>query len=84
MYLSTGLSLILAFIGVKLVLHWAHKDISDAIPEISIAVSLIVIVLALAITTAASLLKVRKDPTATAHAGSVRASRKPTDNQRQP
>ena len=27
-YLSTGLSVILAFIGVKLVLHWAHVDIS--------------------------------------------------------
>ena len=25
-YLSTGLSLILAFIGVKLILHWAHED----------------------------------------------------------
>ncbi|MEU8664779.1 TerC/Alx family metal homeostasis membrane protein, partial [Actinoplanes philippinensis] len=31
-YLSTGLSLILAFIGVKLVLHWAHKDISASVP----------------------------------------------------
>ena len=28
-YLSTGLSLILAFIGVKLILHWLHVDISD-------------------------------------------------------
>ena len=24
-YLSTGLALILAFIGVKLILHWAHE-----------------------------------------------------------
>ena len=29
-YLSTGLALILAFIGVKLVLHWAHEDITPA------------------------------------------------------
>ena len=34
-YLSTGLALILAFIGVKLILHWAHADISPAVPEIS-------------------------------------------------
>jgi tellurite resistance protein TerC len=72
-YLSTGLSVILAFIGVKLVLHWAHKDLSESVPEISIAVSLTVILLVLLITTVASLIKVRRDPTATAHAGSVRA-----------
>ncbi len=28
-YLSTGLAIILAFIGVKLILHWAHVDITD-------------------------------------------------------
>ena len=28
-YLSTGLALILAFIGVKLILHWAHEDINS-------------------------------------------------------
>ena len=39
-YLSTGLSVILAFIGVKLVLHWAHTDISHAVPEIGTPVSL--------------------------------------------
>lgn len=72
-YLSTGLSVILAFIGVKLILHWAHKDISDSVPEVSIGVSLGVIVGVLAITTVASLVKVRKDPDAKAHAGSVRA-----------
>jgi tellurite resistance protein TerC len=33
-YLSTGLSLILAFIGVKLVLHWGHLQ-DDGVPEIS-------------------------------------------------
>jgi tellurite resistance protein TerC len=72
-YLSTGLSVILAFIGVKLVLHWAHTDLSPAVPEIPTAVSLGVIVVVLAITTVASLMKVRRDPGAIAHAGSVRA-----------
>ncbi|MEU4237625.1 TerC/Alx family metal homeostasis membrane protein [Actinoplanes sp. NPDC026619] len=72
-YLSTGLSLILAFIGVKLVLHWAHKDISDSVPEVSIGLSLGVIVVVLVVTTVLSLLKSRKDPDAKAHAGSVRA-----------
>ena len=71
-YLSTGLAVILAFIGVKLVLHWAHTDLSHAVPEIGTPVSLAVIVVVLAITTVASLLKIRKDPDAQAHAGSVR------------
>jgi tellurite resistance protein TerC len=72
-YLSAGLSVILAFIGVKLVLHWLHSDISDAVPEIGTPLSLGVIVVVLAVTTVASLLKVRKDPDAKAHAGSMRA-----------
>jgi len=72
-YLSTGLSVILAFIGAKLVLHWAHSDLSTAVPEIGTPVSLVVIVLVLAVTTAASLLEVRRDPDAKAHAGSLRA-----------
>jgi tellurite resistance protein TerC len=71
-YLSTGLSVILAFIGVKLVLHWAHKDISDSVPEIATGVSLLVIVVILAVTITASLIKVRRDPNARAHAGNVR------------
>jgi tellurite resistance protein TerC len=75
-YLSTGLSLILAFIGVKLILHWLHVDISASVPEISTPVSLGVIVVVLAVVTVASLVKTRRDPTARAHPGSVRASRK--------
>ena len=75
-YLSTGLSVILAFIGAKLVLHWAHVDISTSVPEISTPISLIVIIGVLIITTVASLIKARKDPTATAHAGSVRGHAK--------
>ena len=71
-YLSTGLSLVLAFIGVKLVLHYLHQ-LDDAVPEISIGLSLAVIVAILTVTTAASLVKVRRDPTARAHAGTLRA-----------
>jgi tellurite resistance protein TerC len=70
-YLSTGLSLILAFIGVKLVLHWGHLQ-DDAVPEISTGASLAVILVVLAVTTVASLVKVRRDPDARAHAGSLR------------
>ena len=70
-YLSTGLALILAFIGVKLVLHFGHLQ-DDAIPEIATSTSLAVIIVVLATTTIASLLKVRRDPTARAHAGTLR------------
>ena len=73
-YLSTGLSLILAVIGVKLVLHWAH-GLSDSIPEIQTSQSLVVILVVLALTTIASLIKSRRDPEARAHAGSLRAAR---------
>jgi len=75
-YLSTGLAVILAFIGVKLILHWLHVDISGSIPEISTPVSLGVIVVVLAVVTVASLIKTRNDPSATAHAGSLTATRK--------
>jgi tellurite resistance protein TerC len=71
-YLSTGLAVVLAFIGVKLVLHWAHT-VSDAVPEIPTLLSLGVIMVILAVTIAASLLKVRREPAARAHAGSLRA-----------
>nr|WP_211177785.1 TerC/Alx family metal homeostasis membrane protein [Pseudonocardia acidicola] len=75
-YLSAGLALILAFIGVKLILHWAHEDISTSVPEISTPISLGVIVVVLAVVTVASLAKTRKDPEAKAHAGSLRARTK--------
>jgi tellurite resistance protein TerC len=77
-YLSTGLAIILAFIGVKLVLHWAHKDINEAVPEVGTPVSLGVIIGILVITTVASLIKSGKDPSMKAHAGSLRAKK---DNQ---
>jgi tellurite resistance protein TerC len=53
-YLSTGLSVILTFIGVKLVLHFAHMH-HDPVPEISTGISLAVIAVVLAVTTVASL-----------------------------
>lgn len=74
-YLSYGLSLILAFIGVKLVLHALHENTLGFInggehvevPEVSTGMSLIVIIGILVITTVASLLKTggkaQKDPT---------------------
>ncbi|PXY19641.1 TerC/Alx family metal homeostasis membrane protein [Prauserella muralis] len=53
-HLNHGLALILAFIGVKLVLHWAH-GIWPAVPEIPTLFSLAVIVLILATVTLTSL-----------------------------
>ena len=79
-YLSTGLSIILAFIGVKLMLHWAHVDIDPRVPEINTYLSLVVILVILAVVTVASLIKTRRDPTATAHAGSLRATRDDDDD----
>jgi tellurite resistance protein TerC len=58
-YLSAGLSVILLFIGAKLVLHWAHTDLSDSVPEIGTPLSLGTIVAVLAVTTVASLMKTR-------------------------
>jgi tellurite resistance protein TerC len=83
-YLSAGLALILAFIGVKLVLHWLHVDISPAVPEISTPVSLAVIAVVLVVVTVASLRKTRRDPAATAHAGSLRATHRVEEPGREP
>jgi tellurite resistance protein TerC len=73
-YLSTGLSLILAFIGVKLLLHFGHLQ-HDSIPDVTTGVSLAVILAILAVTVVASLLRSRSDPAARAHAGSLRDRR---------
>lgn len=67
-YLSYGLSLILAFIGVKLVLHALHENTLGFInggehvpvPEVSTALSLGVIGVTLVVTTIASLLVSRR------------------------
>ncbi|MEU3933093.1 TerC family protein [Streptomyces sp. NPDC029044] len=56
-YLSTGLAVILAFIGVKLILQAAHETISTAVPEIPSPISLAVIATILAISVALSLLR---------------------------
>jgi len=62
-YLSIGLSVILAFIGVKLVLHALHHyGVIDW--EVPTLVSLGVIVVVLAVTTVASLWKTRSLPPA--------------------
>ncbi|WQB74977.1 TerC family protein [Prescottella equi] len=68
-YLSYGLSIILAFIGVKLVLHALHENTLPfinggehvSVPEISTVMSLSVIMGVLVVTTVASLIKTRND-----------------------
>ncbi|MEV6710914.1 TerC/Alx family metal homeostasis membrane protein [Lentzea sp. NPDC051208] len=74
-YLSAGLAVILAFIGVKLILHWAHVDISASVPEVPTPLSLGVIIAILVVVTVASLIKTRNDPSAKAHPGSLRGHR---------
>ncbi|MEU2600338.1 TerC family protein [Streptomyces hirsutus] len=56
-YLSKGLAIILAFIGVKLVLQASHKTISTSVPEVPTPVGLAVIVVVLAGSVALSLLR---------------------------
>jgi tellurite resistance protein TerC len=58
-HLSYGLSVILGFIGVKLLLHALHET-GVPVPEISVPVSLGVIVGVLAVTTVTSLLAARR------------------------
>jgi tellurite resistance protein TerC len=64
-HLSAGLALILAFIGVKLGLHWGHT-VSPAVPEIPTWLSLAVIVAVLAVTTVTSLRHTRRSASASA------------------
>jgi tellurite resistance protein TerC len=64
-HLSYGLSIILGFIGVKLVLHWAHLQWTS-VPEIGNLTSLAVVVGVLAVTTISSLLAVRRQEAAQA------------------
>ena len=70
-YLGVGLSIILAWIGVKLVNHALHKnelpfinggEHVELIPEISTELSLAVIIVTLIVTTVASLLVTREKP----------------------
>jgi tellurite resistance protein TerC len=71
-YLSTGLAAILVFIGVKLILHFAHEH-QPGIPEISTGLSLAVIAAVLAAATIASIAATRRDPRLRARAGSLRS-----------
>jgi tellurite resistance protein TerC len=64
-YLSKGLAIVLGFIGIKLIIEalhgvGVHKIGSFHIPEISLTVSLGVIVAALAVTTLISLTRSAK------------------------
>lgn len=78
-YLSTGLAIILGFIGVKLILHWLHVDISPAVPEIPTMISLVVILGILVIVTVASLVKTKGDPSIKAKPGSLKARKEHSD-----
>jgi tellurite resistance protein TerC len=69
-YLGVGLSIILAWIGVKLIIHALHKnelpfinggDYVNSIPEISTELSLGVIITTLVITTVVSLIATSGD-----------------------
>jgi tellurite resistance protein TerC len=58
-HLHYGLAFVLAFIGVKLILHYAHT-VWPAVPDIPTALSLAVVIVTLAITTFTSLRATRK------------------------
>ena len=60
-YISYGLSFILSFIGVKLILEALHTSGVSWAPQVPIWVSLSVIGLTMVVTTVASLVKARRD-----------------------
>lgn len=60
-HLNHGLAVILAFIGVKLVLHWAH-GVWPGVPDIPTPISLAVIVVVLGTVTVTSLRSNAKPP----------------------
>ncbi|MCZ9348244.1 TerC family protein, partial [Streptomyces mutabilis] len=76
-HLSYGLSIILGFIGVKLVLHALHES-GVHVPEISIPVSLGVICSVLIVTTITSLRASKKK--AEADAAETRSDDAPKDS----
>ncbi len=81
-YLSLGLSIILMFIGIKLIFTYLHETWSE-VPKIPTLFSLSVIGLILIISTIASLIKSKKDPSAHAHAGRVTGSNKSSEKKRE-
>ena len=77
-YLSMGLAFILIFIGIKLIGVWAHKE-WESIPKISTNFSLAVIGVILLVSTIASLIKSKRDPSAKGHAGRMSDPKKKTE-----
>lgn len=77
-YLSLGLSIILMFIGVKLIMTYLHERF-DSIPKISTPIGLAVIGGILVVSTVASLIKSKSDPAARAHAGRVTSGHDPEE-----
>jgi tellurite resistance protein TerC len=75
-YLSMGLAFILVFIGIKLILVWAHGE-WESVPKISTNFSLAVIGIILLVSTVASLIKSKIDPSAKGHAGRISDPKKP-------
>lgn len=69
-YLSLGLSIILVFIGIKLMFTFAHS-VNPSIPHIPTNLSLAVISSILIITFVASWIGSRRNPDAVAHAGRI-------------
>ena len=87
-YLSVGLSIILGFIGIKLILHALHSyHLADWAPydgEIPIWLSLTVIVVTLTITTVASLVKSKYDEDRLATRSESQEIRQPPESGSQP
>ena len=80
-HLGHGLAVILAFIGVKLVLHWAH-GVWPGVPEIPTLASLAVIVGILALATTTSLLANRR--ARVGRVGPGRRARARAESEREP
>ncbi|MEU4820448.1 TerC family protein [Actinomadura citrea] len=83
-YLSIGLSVILAFIGFKLILEFLHQDVSTSVPEIPTPLSLGVILVILLFTTGASLVRVHHHPEEKAKPGSLRKRREKKPREEEP
>lgn len=77
-YLSLGLSLILVFIGAKLILTYFH-EVFEEVPKIPTVGSLGVIAGIITVATVASLVKSKLDPSAKAHAGRVTEPKKESE-----
>jgi tellurite resistance protein TerC len=77
-YLSLGLALILMFIGVKLILTFAH-DLDPAWPKIPTVASLAVILGVLAVVGIASWIASSRNPELVAHAGRLTGHEEPAE-----